>query len=62
MDGVFLQDSAEHQMLSGKIARIPVVNGARLMLDRSMPLGLTACAGNDGDEGTAFAFPTLNLT
>ncbi|KAI0752385.1 carotenoid ester lipase [Daedaleopsis nitida] len=44
VDGVFIKESPIRQMLDGRIAKIPFVNG------------------NDGDEGPAFAFPTLNIT
>ncbi|KAI0752323.1 carotenoid ester lipase [Daedaleopsis nitida] len=43
-DGVFVAEPPDRVLLTGKVARIPIV------------------IGNDRDEGTAFSFPTLNLT
>lgn len=63
-DGVFLTEPPQQLFLKGHIANIPIVIGACTLVYPKFVLKLTTniTAGNDEDEGSAFAFPSLNVT
>ena len=61
-DGAFIAGPPQQQLLSGPISNIPFVNGTWKSAPWTRRLFKQIIVGNDKDEGTAFSFPTLNLT